>query len=44
MIEGLWTMMLTIWKKRNSFEHGNHASISIQDLKLVSEIVDELYN
>ena len=43
IIENIWKMMLKLWKVRNDVEHGNNMMCSNRDMKILLEIVDELY-
>ena len=44
IIESLWRMMLNIWKVRNDIEHGNNKSHSSRDIRILVELIDDLYD
>ena len=43
LVEALWAMMLTVWKKRNDVEHGENLAYSKKDLRIIDEIIDKIY-
>ena len=43
LVEALWAMMLTVWKKRNDVEHGENLAYSKKDLRMIDEIIDKIY-
>jgi len=44
LIENLWRMMLNVWKARNDAEHGTNLCHSARDIKIIHDLVDEIYD
>ena len=44
MVEELWSMTLTVWKRRNDVEHGDNSVYSKQDLRMMADIIDRIYS
>ena len=44
LVNGLWKMMLGVWKTRNDNEHGENSLYSKRDLKTLMDLVDTLYD
>ena len=43
LVQNLWSMMLTLWRKRNDLEHGKESFYSKADIKTMIEIVNTCY-
>ena len=44
MFESVRRMMLNVWKVQDEIEHGNNAFHSSRDIKILCELIDELYD
>ena len=43
MVEALWKMMLTTWRRRNDVEHGDNMIYSKQDIKMITEVIAKIF-
>ena len=44
MVQNMWSMMLSLWRKRNDSEHGCDAFYSKADIQTMTEIVVACYD